>query len=37
VRQCTALYDKFVGFVADVEEIGKRLGAAQRSYYDAYG
>jgi DNA recombination protein RmuC len=37
VRQCTALYDKFVGFVADVEEIGKRLGAAQRSYDDAYG
>jgi len=37
VRQCTALYDKFVGFVADLEEIGKRLKAAQSSYDDAYG
>ena len=37
VRQCTALYDKFVGFVGDLEEIGKRLKAAQSSYDDAYG
>lgn len=37
VRQCTALYDKFVGFVADLEEIGRRLKAAQSSYDDAYG
>jgi DNA recombination protein RmuC len=37
VRQCTALYDKFVGFVADMEEVGQRLGAAQSSYDDAYG
>ena len=37
VRQCTALYDKFVGFVGDVEEIGKRLEAAQRSYDEAHG
>jgi DNA recombination protein RmuC len=37
VRQCTALYDKFVGFVADLEDIGKRLKAAQSSYDDAYG
>ena len=37
VRQCTALYDKFVGFVGDVEEIGKRLQAAQSSYDDAHG
>jgi DNA recombination protein RmuC len=37
VRQCTALYDKFVGFVADLEDIGKRLKAAQSSYEDAYG
>ena len=36
VRQCTALYEKFVGFVADVEEVGKRLDAAQLSYGDAY-
>jgi DNA recombination protein RmuC len=37
VRQCTALYEKFVGFVADLEDIGKRLKAAQSSYDDAYG
>jgi len=37
VRQCTALYDKFVGFVVDLEEIGRRLKAAQSSYDDAYG
>ena len=37
VRQCTALYDKFVGFVGDLEDIGKRLKAAQASYDDAYG
>lgn len=37
VRQCTALYDKFVGFVVDLEDIGKRLKAAQSSYDDAYG
>jgi DNA recombination protein RmuC len=37
VRQCTALYDKFVGFVTDLEDIGKRLKSAQSSYDDAYG
>ena len=37
VRQCTALYDKFVGFVGDLEDIGRRLKAAQSSYDDAYG
>ena len=37
VRQCTALYDKFVGFVSDLEDIGRRLKAAQSSYDDAYG
>jgi DNA recombination protein RmuC len=37
VRQCTALYEKFVGFVTDVEEIGRRLKAAQSSYDDAHG
>ena len=36
VRQCTALYEKFVGFVSDVEEVGRRLDAAQVSYGDAY-
>jgi DNA recombination protein RmuC len=37
VRQCTALYEKFVGFVADLEDVGARLGAAQKSYDDAFG
>ena len=37
VRQCTALYEKFAGFVGDMEEIGRRLGAAQQSYDDAHG
>ena len=37
VRQCTALYEKFAGFVGDIEEIGRRLGAAQQSYEDAHG
>jgi len=36
-RQCAALYDKFVGFVADLEDIGKRLDAARGSYDAALG
>jgi len=36
-RQCGALYDKFVGFVADLESIGSRIRAAQGSYDEAYG
>ncbi len=35
-RQCAALYDKFVGFVSDLEEIGKKIDAARKSYDDAY-
>ncbi len=35
-RQCANLYDKFVGFVEDLEQIGKRLDQAQSSYYDAF-
>jgi DNA recombination protein RmuC len=35
VRQCGALYDKFVGFVTDVEDIGKKIDAARGSYDDA--
>lgn len=31
-RQCGALYDKFVGFVADLEDVGKRIDAARGSY-----
>jgi DNA recombination protein RmuC len=36
-RQCAALYDKFVGFVADLEDVGKRLEAARGSYDTALG
>jgi DNA recombination protein RmuC len=34
-RQGGALYDKFAGFVADLEKIGKNLSATQNSYSDA--
>ncbi len=36
-RQCGALYDKFVGFVADLEDIGKKLDMARGSYDAALG
>jgi DNA recombination protein RmuC len=36
-RQCAALYDKFVGFVEDLEDIGRKLAATQQSYEDAKG
>lgn len=35
--QCAKLYDKFVGFVEDLEDVGKRLEQAQKSYTDAHG
>ncbi len=35
-RQCANLYDKFVGFVEDLEQIGKRLDQAQSCYHDAF-
>jgi len=35
-RLCANLYDKFVGFVEDLEQIGKRLDQAQSSYHDAF-
>lgn len=31
-QHCGRLYDKFVGFVSDLEEIGKRLDGAQKAY-----
>lgn len=31
-QHCGRLYDKFVGFVTDLEEIGKRLDGAQKAY-----
>jgi len=34
-RQSGALYDKFVGFVEDLINIGKRLDSTQESYKDA--
>ncbi len=36
-RQCAALYDKFVGFVEDLDKVGQRLEQAQISYNDAVG
>jgi DNA recombination protein RmuC len=35
-KQCGALYDKFVGFVDDLEKLGQRLEQAQTSYHDAF-
>jgi DNA recombination protein RmuC len=35
-RLCGQMYDKLVGFVTDLEEVGKRLAHAQRSYDEAY-
>jgi DNA recombination protein RmuC len=34
-RQSGALYDKFVGFLEDLEKIGRNIGQLQRSYDDA--
>jgi DNA recombination protein RmuC len=31
-----AMYDKFVGFLVNLEEVGKKLGAAQESYDQAF-
>jgi DNA recombination protein RmuC len=36
-RQCAMLYDKFVGFVEDLDKVGLRLEQAQTSYTDAVG
>jgi DNA recombination protein RmuC len=36
-RQCAMLYDKFVGFVEDLDKVGQRLEQAQVSYGDAIG
>lgn len=37
VRQCTALYEKFAGFVEDLEDVGRKLELARKSYDDAHG
>ncbi len=34
-QQCAKLYDKFVGFVDDLEDIGKKLGQTQKSFDEA--
>jgi DNA recombination protein RmuC len=36
-RQSGALYDKFVGFVDDLKEIGEKIRATQQRYDDAMG
>ncbi|MDZ4200920.1 MAG: DNA recombination protein RmuC [Gallionella sp.] len=35
-RQAGALYDKFVGFIGDIEEVGARLGKAHDAYEAAH-
>jgi len=35
-RQAGNLYDKFVAFVADLQEVGQRLGGAQQAWDRAY-
>jgi len=35
-RQCGALYDKFVGFVHDLDNIGDKLSQTQKSFDEAY-
>ncbi len=37
VRHCSSLYEKFVGFVQDLEDIGKKIDAARISFDDARG
>ncbi len=34
-EQCSKLYDKFVGFVNDLEQVGRHLGQTQSAYEDA--
>ena len=36
-RQAGALYDKFVGFVTDLKDVGEKLEKARKSYEMAYG
>lgn len=36
-EHCARLYDKFVGFVADLEEVGKRLEQTRAAYDNAHG
>ena len=34
-RQSGALYDKFVGLIEDLNDIGRKIGGVQKSYDDA--
>lgn len=34
-EQCAKLYDKFVGFVGDLEQVGRHLGQTQKAYDEA--
>jgi DNA recombination protein RmuC len=36
-RQAGALYDKCVGFVTDLKDVGDKLEKAKKSYETAYG
>ena len=36
-KQSAAMYDKFVGFLDDMEKIGKNLGTLQNTYQEAFG
>ncbi|MCK4874959.1 MAG: DNA recombination protein RmuC [Sulfurimonas sp.] len=36
-KRAGLLYDKFVGFIDDVEKLGKQLGTVQKTYDDAFG
>ncbi len=35
--QCARLYDKFVGFVEDLEDVGRKLQQTQKAYDSAHG
>lgn len=36
-RHCATLYDKFVGFVTDLEDVGRKIESAEKSYSSALG
>jgi len=36
-REAGALYDKFVGFIADMDNVGLKINQAQNAYDDSYG
>jgi DNA recombination protein RmuC len=36
-RQSGQLYDKFVGFIDELKELGKKLGDSQRTFSGSFG